>query len=738
MHAKATTEATVPDLVTMVEHHLTDDSEVLRSAGARALAALGEPLTVPALVGALLDQDPDVRADAMTALVKVARPADIPTIIDSLQGDPVAEVKIAAIDALGQLRAQEALPVLCRLARERAEDTVNWEDDEGGWDAWLDVQVAAIDALGRIGADDAIQALVAARDDELGQDLDETVFAAVAQIPGKGIETLTGYLEASDTRTRRRALAALVEAAPERLRPWLVRFLNDPDEAVRVVAVRASEPQDEALTALVSNDPSASVRREAVRAFGRDRPDLARAALDDPAEEVRAAALEVMPLPSDPSERSDFAANLQVWLPAAGSVLAPIVVRLLAELADTAPVELLVTYARDPDKPLASRIEAVRQLGVLGGDHSVSALIEAAGDRDRQIRLPALVGLAQRTADSNAEVHEVNRAGQALAAAIAGTLLEDASVSEDGGTGMTALSDTRDSEEGTGPSRIRITRDGEIVEATLEELEKVGLGGATSTLASVQAANASSKHGSTDVDQSAGDEDDPLHGGDAAVRKPRGGGRNRAAVDGPDHIVEDLRLNALQIAARSPSSDVHEALLEAVYQDDPTIRTAALGALAQLASWGEAPLAAFEFAKAAANDPDPGIRIHAAHILASSVSSEAEQLYPLLDDPVSSVRATVLRLLGPTMPERLTADVTNRDKPVRDAAVEALIALGDSARIALAAQETIYRQCPDSLARLTANSTAAREVLARALDDRTNPAGDRYVCLQALADFARG
>ena len=147
-----------------------------------------------------MDPDPDLRADAMAALARCARPEDAPAIRRSLAGDPVGEVKVAAIQALARLKDGGSVPLLRALAQGRCEAEVTWEEPGSGWDDWLDVQVTAVEALGAIGAEETVDDLVHARDDEMGQDLDHVVFAALARMPERGVPALRGFFQHGDAR----------------------------------------------------------------------------------------------------------------------------------------------------------------------------------------------------------------------------------------------------------------------------------------------------------------------------------------------------------------------------------------------------------------------------------------------------------------------------------------------------------------------------------------------------------
>ncbi|MEM9778478.1 MAG: HEAT repeat domain-containing protein, partial [Pseudomonadota bacterium] len=161
---------------------LESQNEVLRCAAIRATSGLCEDVDMQreTLLTALMDPDPDVRTDAMEAFAPLARDGDAGTLLLSLSGDPVREVKLAAIAGLGGLQCPEASGLLRSLARSRAEDQVAWEDEDSDWEDWLDIQIAAIKALGQMGDASAIPDLLAARDDEYGQTLDVQVFEALS------------------------------------------------------------------------------------------------------------------------------------------------------------------------------------------------------------------------------------------------------------------------------------------------------------------------------------------------------------------------------------------------------------------------------------------------------------------------------------------------------------------------------------------------------------------------------
>ena len=396
------------DAAAVIARHLQSEDEVTRCLAAKALGIIGGnigentggDIAADALVAALMDPDPDVRSDAMEALVACARPRDAAQLRRSLVGDPVQEVKVAALRALARLGDRESIALIRRLAVDRAEDTVNWEDTAGMWDDWLVVQIAAIEALGALGAAEAVEDLLAARSDEFGQQLDHVVFSALSRIGDRGIAVLTGLLEDDDERVRARALAALSQTSPEILAPMIERFVADTNPEVRSLAVACAAPQSEHAERLALHDPDAEVRLRALSAFGGQRPDIATAALADADEAVRAAALEQVVARPDLAAGDDLLANVIAWTRTAGARLAGTCAALLPRLAPERAAEPLIALASDPTRPVEARAAALGGLGqVVGkgmaGEGVIEQLRASATDPLRPVRVAALAGLAR-------------------------------------------------------------------------------------------------------------------------------------------------------------------------------------------------------------------------------------------------------------------------------------------------------------------------------------------------------
>jgi HEAT repeat protein len=167
------------------------DDAVLRNAALSALERQG-PYAVPFLVGLAASPDTEVAMFAVQVLARIADPSTVSVLLPLVEhADP--NIGQAAIEALGNLRAREAVPSL--LAALSAE-------------AWL--QFAAIAALGEIGDERAIRPLLDLATDEL---LGESAVEALGKIGG--VEALP------------RMIALLIEHDRLPLRDHLLRAIAD-------------------------------------------------------------------------------------------------------------------------------------------------------------------------------------------------------------------------------------------------------------------------------------------------------------------------------------------------------------------------------------------------------------------------------------------------------------------------------------------------------------------------------
>ena len=649
---------------------------MIRCAAARALAALGGEGAAAPLVDTLMDPDPDVRADAMTALVRCARTEDATAIRRSLEGDPVAEVKVAAIQALARLKDASSVGLMRALVRSRCVPEVAWDDADGAWDGWLDLQVAAIQALGAISADEAVDDLIEARHDEMGQDLDHVVFAALARIPERGIPALRGFVEHTDARVRERALDTLSSVGGDALVPLRGTLVRDPSPGIRLLAIDCFKEGDGTLAALALHDSDTSVRSAALARAAPAQPDIARSALRDPDETVRAVALEACASHPADADEPDLVANAQAWLRTTGVALATVCAAALPALAGTRSLPALSEAAHDGERHPEVRIAALRSLGQIGTEESVEALRRAAVDRARQVRLAALAALAELTRSAPGDIPD--RARAILTDAVRGSLASEPAAAEAGTGSGGAPEPVADENEEPGQGTPEPDAESPLPPTLPAPDDEASSNGPTeaayprSTLEAIGGRPLAAPRSEAAAPPS--DDDAPSPRRRPKIRP------GRVAVGGPDDIGQDLRLTALRLVADCTGEGIDEAVAAAAESTAPALRTAAFETIARRAATMPLSPDLTEIVVDALGDSDPPVRAAAARALAAGDEAH-RHLAPLLDDPDDGVRATALKAVAAAQPEKAVGGFRDPSPRVRAAALDALVQCGQGALV---------------------------------------------------------
>ena len=688
--------------------YLAAPEDVIRCAAARALGALGGENAAAPLIEALMDPDPDLRADAMAALVRCARPEDAAVIRRSLEGDPVAEVKVAAIQALARLKDASSIGLLRALARSRCEEEFAWEEPESAWDEWLDVQVAAIEALGAIDADEAVDDLIEVRDDEEGQNLDHVVFATLAQIPGRGIPALHGFLKHPDARVRERALAALSTVGGDSLVPIREALVRDPSPSVRRLAIDCFGEDDETLAALALNDPNAGVRCAALNRVASLRPDIVRSGFFDPDETVRVVALEAGARRQIDVDEPDLVANVEAWLRTAGVSLATVCAAVLPTLTGTRSLAALSEVANDSERHPEVRIAALRSLGGIGTEESVDALRRAAVDRSRQVRLAALAALAEmtRSAPSDTRYRALalltdavrgSLAPEPIAEASAGNASPPAPVAaaEKGDSGPVAATPNAGTPPALAPTPPAPDDGASSTDSAESTYPRSTLGAIGGRVLSAARSDAGS---SSQDDRERTSEHNPKN-------RPL-----RVAVEGPDDIGQDIRLIALRLAAACTGDGIDKAMAEATGSATLALRAAAFETIARRAAAMPLAPGLTEIVIDALNDSDPPVRAAAARAL-SVREDAASHLFPLLDDPDDGVRAAALKAVATAHPEKAAGSFRDPSPAVRTAALDAVASCGQDALVEQAMRMIVDGGFADTLHRACRRHPIVRQTL---------------------------
>jgi len=403
---------------------LADGVDIHRCAAAQALGRIGGPMTVKALIAALHDEDEDVRIDAATALARLADPAAAEPLMENLIGDPSSEVKLAAIDALVRLRHGAVVPWLTRLVRGRDAEMA-WDEDEfhtGGWDDWVDIQVKAIEALADFGAEDAVPEIVAAIQDEHGQDLTEIGFKALARLGVPGRAALVEFEASKNDRWQQRAAAAQSDGddGTEILAsPMVGAAVEMPVESVEVLVERLGD--DNRQTRLEAMGGLAAIAA-GDEAWPNDAGDALLAALagelvpaPEPPEPQPEAEPQTEKKPDTVDTVEDEEADSELPVPTS-TLQAILDGNVEADETVAAPeqgveltredMERLAHAVRQPKKRVVSvtpdvtlhqdvRRFAARVLGDLAWEDVALALTAALDDEDREVRLAAADSLAR-------------------------------------------------------------------------------------------------------------------------------------------------------------------------------------------------------------------------------------------------------------------------------------------------------------------------------------------------------
>lgn len=580
---------------------LKEGVDVQRCAAAKALGSLKHNDSVQPLIEALLDEDPDVRADVAEALSRIKDPSASEQLLANFIDDPDTDVKRYALRALVDMRYAPTQEWLEKLLREE-EDEIQWDlvdffDRE--WDDREDFRLLAVEGLGIFKGTDAIKDITAVLDDEFAQDMTEVAFRTLINIGGQGIATVGKYLVEGDDRQRRRAAAALAASAAPDAEALTTVALQDKSLEVRLFAARAlaARSSDDPRLRLILADTNAQARAEAIHLCGANNPEWIARLIDDKHSAVQIAALEV--LAKNPDICSGMAVIEAVRERIVGKKDAPspdgvvtAALKAYAAIGAKDALEHLTAIAEDTSRVEEVRLAAVEGLAIVGGEAATIALTQLAADSLRHVRLnslAALVGIAERkdSADENAT--------KALFAALHGELVspeepEPAETETEEASDDPVAEETVDaSAEDVAPDAALEDADGErVVEddapaeiGLVEELDDVEPDvGPMSTLDAVIAAN-------EQVEVFKGGEEVELNADDLEMLEnvKIGGGRNRGRIHVP-HPYDDVRRFAARVMGDLRRDDAAVELASCLRDPDQDLAVTAADSIARIAHRG--------------------------------------------------------------------------------------------------------------------------------------------------------
>lgn len=268
---------------------LSDPVREVRLAAVEALGGLKDTVAIRALIEVLKkDTEAMVRRAAAWSLGELDDPRAIPALSDALRGDTDVEVRRNAAHALGEIEDARAVPALSDALRR---------------DRDITVRKAVVQALSDI-EDPASAAVLFPVLKDSDPEMRQLAAEALGSIENlNSVDELMPLVRDDVAEVRRAAVQALGSLEDKKALPALARALGDSDVEVRRAAAQAIGDLDELhqappelIRALRDADPE--VRQNAVQALGNiDDPagvaPLA-ALLKDPDVEIRRAAVEAL------------------------------------------------------------------------------------------------------------------------------------------------------------------------------------------------------------------------------------------------------------------------------------------------------------------------------------------------------------------------------------------------------------------------------------------------------------
>ncbi len=303
------------------------------------------------LVASLSDRDTNIRISACYAL-RLYQERAVHPLIRALH-DPIASVKVAAIESLGEISDPEAKDPLM--------DCIT--DDEP------DVQIAAVAALGGYMDNDVIHRLITL----LGHDhyrIQTAASDALVTIRYPTLPALAGALNHTFMRIRTNAASTLGKMEDPDVVPILMKFLEDPSEEMRIAIAKAlariGYPSLRPLSEMVVGG-SRLQKLTALDTLGRMSEDEAtaaiRPALGDPDQGIRIYALQMI------RKRESLALWRSAWA---------------EQLEGAVPKPKGIPRLKKDDKELYEQS---------GGEEDVHTLIQGLKDSNRNVQFAAAMKL---------------------------------------------------------------------------------------------------------------------------------------------------------------------------------------------------------------------------------------------------------------------------------------------------------------------------------------------------------
>jgi HEAT repeat protein len=233
----------------------TDTARQVRIAAVDALGQIGGPRAVAVLASLVEAPEPDLMSAALKALGHIGHPDALPPLLEALR-------------STDQARRLKALAALGERGGEGVAETLQWI---AAADKDAAVVQAAIDALARLATAEAINALITLTADAARR---EASIAALVHLGERNIEAIGRGISHPQASVRRAVVEALGRMKHPLASEILIQALDDREASVRLATVSAlarlgSRDAEKRLVMLAHTDTDAAVRRAAQHALRR-------------------------------------------------------------------------------------------------------------------------------------------------------------------------------------------------------------------------------------------------------------------------------------------------------------------------------------------------------------------------------------------------------------------------------------------------------------------------------------
>jgi HEAT repeat protein len=346
---------------------LEDEDALLRRPAALALGYVGDERAIKPLSGRLNEIDPQVRSFSAEALGRIGDARAVEPLMASL------------MDSHYRSSPKEITKSLVQIGEEAIKPLMNYIEGERNV---LERQVA-MQALGKLGHAPAVEILVKNLEDEESRAWSTKVLAEIGSTDV--VDPLIGMLGDDDWLVREAAIRGLGNVGDQRAVEPLLAFLErggDPLSSVIQVLVQIGDERVGPFLIKVLNNPDATVRKAAAEGLEKF-PDPKAfkplcVLLKDEDKEVRSEAINALRKIGDKRALKHFIAALKkdkdVWVRCRA-------IRGIVDFADSGAVKPLIE-ALQKDEVGFVRVEAAQALGELGDKRAIESLTHARSNDD--------------------------------------------------------------------------------------------------------------------------------------------------------------------------------------------------------------------------------------------------------------------------------------------------------------------------------------------------------------------